>query len=193
LSLKQFTVEFSYEERLEAYDSRKYDDERRNQKLKVAMAQINSTVGDLKGELSHGYIQSTEGSAETIIPKNFKNEMKIIALSLMKGRIKDEESFVVGLDTFSPKLVERFAKEGARPNFKRIMDNGSFSKALSAIPAQTPENWTTIATGSWLGTRGIAVWGRHSYDKPVTEKYGGKVSLRSRRKARFKKNLPRLL
>ena len=69
MSLKQFTVEFSYEERLEAYDSRKYDDERRNQKLKVAMAQINSTVGDLKGELSHGYIQSTEGSAETIIPK----------------------------------------------------------------------------------------------------------------------------
>jgi len=80
--------------------------------------------------------------------------------------------FVVGLDALSPKLVERFAEDGTCPNFKRIMDRGGFSKALSAIPAQTPENWTTIATGSWPGTHGIAVWGRHSYGEPVTEKHG---------------------
>jgi len=48
--------------------------------------------------------------------------------------------FVVGLDALSPKLVERFANEGICPNFKWIMDNGGFSKVLSAIPAQTPEN-----------------------------------------------------
>ncbi|NIM45904.1 MAG: hypothetical protein GTO54_09830, partial [Nitrososphaeria archaeon] len=39
-------------------------------------------------------------------------------------------------------------------------------------PAQTPENWTTIATGSMPGTHGIAVWGRHSYGQPITEKHG---------------------
>jgi len=80
--------------------------------------------------------------------------------------------FVVGLDALSPKLVERFVKEGICPNFKWIMDNGGFSKALPAIPAQTPENWATIATGSWPGTHGIAVWGRHSYGEPVTERHG---------------------
>jgi len=80
--------------------------------------------------------------------------------------------FVVGLDALSPKLVERFANEGACPNFKWIMNNGGFSKALPAIPAQTPENWTTIATGSWPGTHGIAVWGRHNYGEPVTERHG---------------------
>lgn len=80
--------------------------------------------------------------------------------------------FVIGLDALSPKLAERFAKDGTCPNFKRIMDNGCFSKALSAVPAQTPENWTTIATGSWPGTHGIATWGRHSYGEPVTEIHG---------------------
>jgi len=80
--------------------------------------------------------------------------------------------FVVGLDALSPKLVERFANEGVCPNFKRIMDHGGFSKALSAVPAQTPENWTTIATGSFPGTHGIAVWGRHRYGELVTEKHG---------------------
>jgi len=80
--------------------------------------------------------------------------------------------FMIGLDALSPKLVERFVKEGVCPNFKWIMDHGGFSKALSAIPAQTPENWTTIATGAWPGTHGIAVWGKHSYGEPLTEKHG---------------------
>ena len=80
--------------------------------------------------------------------------------------------FMIGLDALSPKLVERFVKEGVCPNFKWIMDHGGFSKALSAIPAQTPENWTTIATGAWPGTHGIAVWGKHSYGEPLTERHG---------------------
>ncbi len=80
---------------------------------------------------------------------------------------------MIGLDALSPKLVERFADDGTCPNFKRVISDGGFSKALEAIPAQTPENWTTIATGSWPGTHGIAVWGRHDYGKPVTEKHGG--------------------
>lgn len=80
--------------------------------------------------------------------------------------------FVLGLDANSPKLAERFASDGTCPNFKKIVDNGGFSKVLSAIPAQTPENWTTIATGAEPGTHGIAVWGKHSYGEPVTEKHG---------------------
>jgi len=80
--------------------------------------------------------------------------------------------FIVGIDAMSPKIVERFVKEGILPNFAKLMKEGGFSKALSAIPAQTPENWTTIATGAWPGTHGIAVWGRHDYGRPVTEKRG---------------------
>jgi len=80
--------------------------------------------------------------------------------------------FLLGLDGLSPKIVERFARDGTCPNFRRIMDTGGFSKALSAIPAQTPENWTTIATGAWPGTHGVTVWGTHNYGEPVTERHG---------------------
>ncbi|RLF14227.1 MAG: hypothetical protein DRJ66_06440 [Thermoprotei archaeon] len=80
--------------------------------------------------------------------------------------------FILGIDALSPKIVEHFVKEGILPNFAKLMREGGFSKALPAIPAQTPENWTTIATGAWPGTHGIAVWGRHDYGRPVTDKRG---------------------
>ena len=84
----------------------------------------------------------------------------------------NKRAFIVGIDAMSPKIVERFVKEGILPNFAKLMKEGGFSKALPAIPAQTPENWATIATGAWPGTHGIAVWGRHDYGQPVTERRG---------------------
>lgn len=56
--------------------------------------------------------------------------------------------FILGFDAMSPKILKKFVEEGALPNFGRIIEMGGFSKALPAIPAQTPENWTTLATGS---------------------------------------------
>ncbi len=79
---------------------------------------------------------------------------------------------MLGLDALSPSLVERFVQEGICPNFQHLMENGGFSRALSAIPAQTPENWTTIATGTWPGVHSIAVWGSHHPGEPVSEKFG---------------------
>jgi len=78
---------------------------------------------------------------------------------------------VLGLDALSPKVLITLVKKGVLPNFKKLLEIGGFSKALPAIPAQTPENWTTIATGAWPGTHGIAVWGRHDYGQPVTQKF----------------------
>ena len=80
--------------------------------------------------------------------------------------------FVVGIDALNPKLLLKLVKDGDLPNFKRLMEIGGFSKALSALPAQTPENWTTIATGAWPGTHGIATWGRRLPNVPVTEYFG---------------------
>jgi len=79
--------------------------------------------------------------------------------------------FVLGLDALSPKLLQRFVREGFLPNFKRLMEIGGFSKALPILPAQTPENWTSIATGAYPGTHGIAVWGRHDEGQPVTQHF----------------------
>jgi predicted AlkP superfamily phosphohydrolase/phosphomutase len=81
-------------------------------------------------------------------------------------------AYVIGLDGLCPKLVEIFAEDGTCPNFRKVMESGGFSRSISAIPAQTPENWTTIATGARPGTHGIAVWGTHRYGDPVTERHG---------------------
>jgi len=78
--------------------------------------------------------------------------------------------FILGLDALSPKIVERLVEEGSLPNFQKLMERGAFSKALPAIPAQTPENWTTVATGAWPGTHGITMWGRHDHGELVTER-----------------------
>ena len=83
----------------------------------------------------------------------------------MKWRI-----FILGFDAMSPKIIEKLVRKNVLPNFKKLMENGTFSKVLPVIPAQTPENWTTIATGAWPGTHGITMWGRHDYGEPVTER-----------------------
>jgi len=77
--------------------------------------------------------------------------------------------FVVGIDALNPNLPLKLVKDGKLPNFKRLMEMGGFSKALSALPAQTPENWTPIATRASPGTHGITTWGRRFPDVPITE------------------------
>ena len=63
---------------------------------------------------------------------------------------------VVGMDGVSPHFVERMIGEGMLPNFKRMMDEGTFAPHfLSSMPTSTPENWTTIATGAWNGTHQV--------------------------------------
>lgn len=80
--------------------------------------------------------------------------------------------YVVGIDALNPKLLIKLVRDGELPNFQKIMKKGGFSKALPALPAQTPENWTSIATGAWPGTHGIATWGRRLPNVPVTEYFG---------------------
>ena len=80
--------------------------------------------------------------------------------------------FVIGIDALNPRLLLKLVKDGELPNFKKLMEIGGFSKALSALPAQTPENWTSIATGAWPGTHGIATWGRRFPNVSVTEYFG---------------------
>ncbi|MHC4480615.1 MAG: alkaline phosphatase family protein, partial [Planctomycetota bacterium] len=76
---------------------------------------------------------------------------------------------MLGLDALVPNLVERFEREGLIPNLSRLMGEGCFSRLLSAIPAQTPANWHTVATGATPGAHGVVAWGAHRPDDPVPE------------------------
>jgi predicted AlkP superfamily phosphohydrolase/phosphomutase len=67
-------------------------------------------------------------------------------------------AIVIGLDSTPLELIQRFAKEGALPNLAALMKRGAANRALACIPAWTPTNWATLATGAWPGTHGCANW-----------------------------------
>jgi predicted AlkP superfamily phosphohydrolase/phosphomutase len=67
-------------------------------------------------------------------------------------------AIVIGLDSVPLELIVRFAKEGAMPNVASLMRRGAANRAVACIPAWTPTNWATLATGAWPGTHGAANW-----------------------------------
>jgi len=78
---------------------------------------------------------------------------------------------MLGLDALVPNMVEKFREEGLLPNFDRLFERGCFTRLLSAIPAQTPANWHTIATGATPGRHSITVWGAHRPTDPAAESH----------------------
>lgn len=74
---------------------------------------------------------------------------------------------ILGLDAMVPNMVEKFLAEGVLPDFAKLLKKGVFTRVRPVIPAQTPANWHTIATGATPGTHGIAVWGSHIPGEPV--------------------------
>jgi predicted AlkP superfamily phosphohydrolase/phosphomutase len=67
---------------------------------------------------------------------------------------------LVGMDALQLCQVRRFADEGALPNFQRLLSRGSAGEALPELPAWTPTNWGTIATGALPGSTRLAGWFR---------------------------------
>lgn len=65
-------------------------------------------------------------------------------------------AILVGLDGVSPIFLNRLINEDLLPNFEKLKNEGTFAPyCLSSLPTSTPENWTTIATGSWNGTHQV--------------------------------------
>jgi len=82
---------------------------------------------------------------------------------------KAKRAFVLGLDAMVPNMAEKFLREGILPNIGKLVERGCLSRVRSVIPAQTPSNWHTIATGATPGTHGVTLWGSHSPGEPVWE------------------------
>ncbi len=78
-------------------------------------------------------------------------------------------TLMIGLDGMVPNVVERFFAEGAMPNLARLAERGCFTRIRPVIPAQTPTNWTTLATGATPGGHGIVQWGSHLPGELVSE------------------------
>ena len=74
---------------------------------------------------------------------------------------KAKRALVIGLDGMDAKYVRRFSEEGRLPNMSTLIRRGAFGRLVSVPPAQTPANWTSVATGAWPGTHGVVMWGDH--------------------------------
>jgi predicted AlkP superfamily phosphohydrolase/phosphomutase len=79
----------------------------------------------------------------------------------------DKKAIVVGMDALMLPLMKKFAGEGVMPSFERMMKEGCFCEALPCIPAWTPTNWATIATGAYVGTSGTFLWSDNLPDDPM--------------------------
>ncbi|MHC4562267.1 MAG: alkaline phosphatase family protein [Planctomycetota bacterium] len=81
---------------------------------------------------------------------------------------KPKRAFIIGLDALVPQLVERFIGEGRMPHIAKLVDRGSYARALPVLPTHTPVNWTTVGTGAWPGTHGITGFSMKDRTKELT-------------------------
>jgi predicted AlkP superfamily phosphohydrolase/phosphomutase len=77
---------------------------------------------------------------------------------------------VIGLDSITPMMVERFIAEGRMPNLQRLRERGWSSEMIPTMPPTTPAGWTTIATGAWPSTHGIEGFAVHVEGDPLDKK-----------------------
>ena len=84
---------------------------------------------------------------------------------------KAKKLIVIGVDGAIPEFVTKFLDEGVLPNISKLVKNGVFSELIPASYADTPTNWTTIATGAWPGTHGINSFGFHIQGEPFDKVY----------------------
>ena len=65
---------------------------------------------------------------------------------------------LIGLDSISLELLERYCSDRATPHLHALMRSGTRGRALSSLPAYTPTNWAALATAAHPGTTGASGW-----------------------------------
>ena len=66
---------------------------------------------------------------------------------------------IIGFDSMTLGLLERFIAEGRLPNFERLMSRGVSSEAFCSPPPGTASNWNTIVTGTHPAqSEGAVLW-----------------------------------
>jgi len=55
---------------------------------------------------------------------------------------------IVGLDGQDPQLTERYLRQGKLPNFRRLAEQGGYSRLRTTCPAISPVAWSSFSTGT---------------------------------------------
>ena len=79
----------------------------------------------------------------------------LLAGWLPAGAEKAKKVLVFGIDGLDPKLLQRYADEGALPNFKKLMAEWEWGPLQTTMPPLSPIAWSTFITGMDPGGHGI--------------------------------------
>ena len=77
---------------------------------------------------------------------------------------------IVGMDAFTPTILERLTREGALPTIAKLMSRGCYSRATPFWTCDTGVNWASIASGTPPSVHGCHFHIRlpgHPLDEPV--------------------------
>ena len=67
--------------------------------------------------------------------------------------LNPHKTLLIGFDGANPEFVERYLPD--LPNFRRLIQGGSWGPMLSTVPVDTPTNWTALVTGATAATSHI--------------------------------------
>ncbi len=84
----------------------------------------------------------------------------------------NKKVIVIGIDGFTPKILESMMGRGELPNFSRLAGKGMFSPMQTVFPPQSPVVWTTIATGRAPRDHGI-----FDFLRPIPGQYSPQLTI----------------
>jgi len=87
---------------------------------------------------------------------------------------------VIGLDSITPVMVERFLASGHMPHLAALRARGFSAEMVPTMPPTTPAGWTTVATGAWPSTHGVEGFAVHREGDPLDRKIHSLTSDASR-------------
>ncbi|MBV9281733.1 MAG: alkaline phosphatase family protein, partial [Chloroflexi bacterium] len=62
---------------------------------------------------------------------------------------------VIGFDGATWRFIRPLVERGEMPNFRRLMERGSYGELMSTIPFQSAAAWVTFMTGQNSGKHGV--------------------------------------
>jgi predicted AlkP superfamily phosphohydrolase/phosphomutase len=85
-----------------------------------------------------------------------------------------KKAIVIGLDGLIKPWAERLMAAGRMPNLAALLKGGTYAEEyFVAVPTLTPPNWTSLATGAWVGTHGIGQFRVHHAGDPLSRTTNG--------------------
>ena len=86
-----------------------------------------------------------------------------------------DTTILFAADGMTPHKVERYAKQGAMPTIKQLMNKGVVGEngLLPAFPPNTGVGWYTLATGTWSSEHGSL---NNTFHRPLETGFGDSTS-----------------